>query len=280
MKCLELSTYVFLCIKFPLVCWLCFHLYVVFLCIKFLVYFLMQGWDHDFHVIHISNSVDKYVVNLQKMMCGCRNWYLTGLPCCHAIACIKTNITILLTMCRPFTRKNNVECYSSIIYPVNGQNLWMMTEYTDLQPPAIKKEPGRPKKKRSLDSSELLRDSGQMKRASYGIKCSRCKESRHNKSTCPLPPPPPPPPESETQTHTQAQVEIQTSQPKYLRLKLLRVKLLRVKLLGHRLLRSEMHQLGRERLRIQFLLLKILSHNLLVVNHLSLKLLEFHELGS
>ncbi|RHN65786.1 putative transcription factor interactor and regulator CCHC(Zn) family [Medicago truncatula] len=56
-----------------------------------------------------------------------------------------------------------------------------------------------------------------MKKASYGIKCSRCKQSGHNKSTCPLPPHSPP--ESETQasqvppSHPQAQVETQTSQP-------------------------------------------------------------------
>lgn len=116
-----------------------------------------------------------------------------------------------------YKKEAYVDCYSSMIYPANGQNLWMKTEYTDLQPPAIKKQPGRPKKKRRLDASELLKEEGQMKRASYGIKCSRCKQSGHNKSRCPLPPLPPP--ESETQasqvppSQPQAQVETQTSQP-------------------------------------------------------------------
>jgi hypothetical protein len=34
------------------------------------------------------------------------------------------------------------------------------------------------------------RDEQQLKRARYGMKCSRCKAEGHNKSTCKLPPPP------------------------------------------------------------------------------------------
>jgi hypothetical protein len=192
---------------------------LTFLYIKFLVYFLRQGGDHDFQVIHLSNSGDKYAVNLQGMVCDCRKWNLTGLLCCHAIACMKhKHYNIADYVPSIYKKEAYAECYSSKIYPANGENLWMRTEYTDLQPPAIKKQPRRPKKKRRLDASELLREEGQMKRASYGIKCSRCKQSGHNKSTCPLPPPPPPPPESETQasqvppSQPQAQVETQTNQ--------------------------------------------------------------------
>jgi len=91
-----------------------------------------------------------------------------------------------------FKKEQYAACYSSMIYPVNGQDLWMRTECTDLQPPPMKRQLGRPKKKRRLDASELMRDNSQMKRATYGIKCSRCKRTGHNKSTFPLPPPPPP----------------------------------------------------------------------------------------
>ncbi|KEH39178.1 hypothetical protein MTR_2g090645 [Medicago truncatula] len=76
-----------------------------------------------------------------------------------------------------------------MILPVNGQDLWKRTECTDLQPPPVKRQPGRPKKKRRLDASELMRDNSEMKRATYGIKCSSCKQTGHNKSTCPLPTP-------------------------------------------------------------------------------------------
>ena len=92
-----------------------------------------------------------------------------------------------------FRKERYVECYSSIIYPANGQNLWVRTEYTELQPPPIKRQPGRPKKKRRLEGGELRKNDSEMRGATYGIKCSRCKQLGHNKSTCKLPPPPPPP---------------------------------------------------------------------------------------
>ncbi|KEH38128.1 hypothetical protein MTR_2g461790 [Medicago truncatula] len=89
-----------------------------------------------------------------------------------------------------FKKERYAACYNSVIYPANGQCLWEKTAYADLQPPPIKRQAGRPKKKRNRDANEML-DANQMKRAKWGIKCSRCKHSGHNKSTCKLPPPPP-----------------------------------------------------------------------------------------
>jgi hypothetical protein len=136
-------------------------------------------------------------VNLLRQVCDCRKWLLTGLPCCHAIACMKhQNLDIESYVPIEFRKERYVECYSSIIYPANGHNLWVRSEYTDLQPPPIKRQPGRPKRKRRLEARELRKNDNEMRRAKYGIKCSRCKQLGHNKSTCKLPPPPPPPTES------------------------------------------------------------------------------------
>jgi len=157
----------------------------------------------------MSNTGDKYAVKLLDKVCDCRKWLLTGLPCCHAISCMKyKNYKIVDYVPLIFKKEQYAACYSNIIFLVNGQDLWMRTNCIDLQPPLVKRQPGRPKKKRRLDASELMRDNSQMKRASYGIKCSRCKQTRHNKSTCPLPPPPTP---SETQATSQTQA--QSSQP-------------------------------------------------------------------
>jgi hypothetical protein len=92
-----------------------------------------------------------------------------------------------------YKKEKYAACYSSVIYPSNGQSLWERTEYNNLQPPPIRKQPGRPKKKRNKEAHELLKDDAQMKRARWGMKCSRCKQSGHNKATCKLPPPPQPP---------------------------------------------------------------------------------------
>lgn len=89
-----------------------------------------------------------------------------------------------------YRKEKYAACYASVIYPANGQSLWERTSYNDLQPPPIRRQPGRPKKKRNKEAHELLKDDSQMKRARWGLKCSRCREGGHNKSTCKLPPPP------------------------------------------------------------------------------------------
>jgi hypothetical protein len=147
--------------------------------------------EYDYEVRHIASLTEKYSVNLLRRECDCRKWLLTGLPCCHAISCMKSqdiNINDFVPDC--FKKERYAACYSSVIYPANGQCLWEKTPYADLQPPPIKRQAGRPKKKRTRDANEML-DANQMKRAKWGIKCSRCKQSGHNKSTCKLPAPPP-----------------------------------------------------------------------------------------
>lgn len=107
-------------------------------------------------------------------------------------------------------------CYSSVIYPANGQSLWERTKYNDLQPPSIRKQPGRPKKKRNKEAHELLKDDAQMKRARWGMKCRKCKQSGHNKATCNLPPPPQPPtsqPPPQPPTSKQTAPRIARTQP-------------------------------------------------------------------
>jgi len=111
-----------------------------------------------------------------------------------------------------FKKDQYAACYAPVIYPANGQNLWERTKYNDLQAPPIRKQPGRPKKKRNKEAGELLKEDGGMRRARWGIKCSRCKESGHNKSTCKLPPPPPPPTEATQGAQATTNVNTQAAQ--------------------------------------------------------------------
>ena len=56
-----------------------------------------EGWtatwhsDDDFAIFGVSNGVETYTDNLLQRTCACRKWDLTGIPCCHAIACIWYN---------------------------------------------------------------------------------------------------------------------------------------------------------------------------------------------
>jgi len=160
----------------------------------FVIYVLdMRGSEYDYEVRHKLMNGDLYSINLLRNECSCRKWLLTGLPCCHVLSCMKgQDIDVGQYAPNCFRKERYEACYSHIIYQVNGQPLWRRTEFTDLQPPRIKRKPRRPKKNRRKDDDEK-RDEQQLKRAKNGIKCSRCKAEGCNKSTCKLLPPPPPP---------------------------------------------------------------------------------------
>ena len=147
----------------------------------------------DYEVTHLNTTCYKYHVNLQRWECDCRKWLLTGLPCCHAISCMRNqDLNVYDFVPDIYKKERYAACYAPIIYPANGQALWHKFEYNDLQPPPIRRQVGRRKKKRKKEAGELLKDDGQLRRARWGMKCSRCKQSGHNNSTCKLPPPPPP----------------------------------------------------------------------------------------
>jgi hypothetical protein len=52
-------------------------------------YICRRATELDYEVRHVSLTGDKFHVNLQRWSCDCRKWLLTGLPCCHAISCMK-----------------------------------------------------------------------------------------------------------------------------------------------------------------------------------------------
>lgn len=113
---------------------------------------------------------------------------LTGLPCCHAMSCMKDQHLDIDDFVPDFYRKEcYAACYAPILYPVNGENLWPKSDAVDLQPPPIKRQPGRPKKKRNREAAELVRDETHLRRARNGIKCSHCHQVGHNKATCKVP---------------------------------------------------------------------------------------------
>jgi hypothetical protein len=56
-----------------------------------------DGWspnwhgDREYSSFSVSDGIDKYVVSLKDNSCACRKWDITGIPCPHAIACMRFN---------------------------------------------------------------------------------------------------------------------------------------------------------------------------------------------
>ena len=113
-------------------------------------FFYACSWSADkiFEVRHVSTLGDKFVVNVDSMECSCRKWSITGIPCCHSLTAMSfLNLNAEQYIAHWFTKSSYEEIYNSIIYPVNGQNVWEITPFPDVLPPVKRSLPGRPKKK-------------------------------------------------------------------------------------------------------------------------------------
>ncbi|XP_052734198.1 uncharacterized protein LOC128196726 [Vigna angularis] len=171
-----------------------------------------------FEVRHSSSVGNKFTVDLDTKECSCRKWMISGIPCCHAIAAMNyCNVDPDNFIPTCFRRSTYEEVYASIIFPLNGPQLWQTTNFNDVLPPLIRKLPGRPKKKRKLEAWELTKDNTQMRVGGHRKKCTICRQTKHNRNNCPLRPQPaeatqPPEATQPTQT-TQSPETTQPSQP-------------------------------------------------------------------
>ena len=132
---------------------------------------------------------ERFTVDTMAKDCSCRFWSLTGIPCRHAIAAMNQVGLKPENYIPVYYRKQSYAAvYEKGLKPVNGENLWRETEYFDILPPTIKRQPGCPKKVRNKEAGELERDGTWLGRKGYKIKCKNCGVEGHNKSGCNLPP--------------------------------------------------------------------------------------------
>nr|KAJ0186902.1 hypothetical protein LSAT_V11C900463080 [Lactuca sativa] len=134
---------------------------------------------------------DAYVVDIGSRTCACRTWQLTGYPCVHGYACIASLNRDVEEYVSPwFTTSMYLNCYRYTINPLNGSDMWPHVDYINPLPPKRRRLPGRPSTKRKRDQIERENQGKKhsiTKRGSV-MKCSICRESGHNKTTCPQKP--------------------------------------------------------------------------------------------
>jgi hypothetical protein len=136
-----------------------------------------------FHVVD-----RKYIVDLGIRHCDGRQWELTGIPCSHAISCLRLE---------RMPRESMVnECYSSATYlkahgpkiwPCNDKNMWHKVQGPQVLPPVYEKKVGRPPNNRRKQPHEVM-DKFVPKMSKHGtaITCSYCGTEGHNMCGCKL----------------------------------------------------------------------------------------------
>ncbi|XP_058749184.1 uncharacterized protein LOC131622171 [Vicia villosa] len=119
----------------------------------------------DEHIFEV-----KHVVNPAEM------WELTGLPCVYELSSTKSrNFKVDDYIPGYYKKSRYMSVYKHVIYPINGSNLWVRTQYPYVKPPKYKKMLGRPKKKRNIKQRDIDGIGRKIRRTGLIAKCSRCK---------------------------------------------------------------------------------------------------------
>ena len=127
-----------------------------------------------------------YVVDFFGKHCECRRWQLTGIPCSHAISCLKHERipeNSVLPNCYSIDAFKNA--YGCNIFPCSEKSSWENVGGPEVQPPKYEKKVGRPPKARRRAAHEVQGPNGP-RLSKYGviIHCSHCGQAGHNSASC------------------------------------------------------------------------------------------------
>ncbi|KAL5574783.1 hypothetical protein UlMin_016482 [Ulmus minor] len=140
--------------------------------------------NHTFQVQ--AGLHNQYVVDLERRTCACRKWQLVGIPCSHAMSVLLTSHMNPFDYVDAYCKKETyVKAYQLMIYGLNGPKLWPRSENLPVQCPEFKKQRGRPKKSRNLQSDEVRKGGTIKLRKNYYIgRCGLCGQVGHNRRQC------------------------------------------------------------------------------------------------
>ena len=94
--------------------------------------FSIWAWNSNFEV---KNGWEKFSVDLEVKICTCRKWELNGLSCMHATSSIfykEDIVEAYIDDC--YKKRSYIACYDPIVYPLNGPNIWALTNLSTIRP--------------------------------------------------------------------------------------------------------------------------------------------------
>ncbi|KAG5534952.1 hypothetical protein RHGRI_022909 [Rhododendron griersonianum] len=127
--------------------------------------------------VHEVHSFPNVTVDINRRICSCQSWQLTGFPCAHSVVVLASCGKDITDYVDPYYfTQTFCAAYSYSIQPI--PTVWMPErpiEEDFLLPPLCKKPPGRPRNKRIPSRGENV----------SLIRCGRChKMGKHNRKSC------------------------------------------------------------------------------------------------
>ena len=136
----------------------------------------------------IGDGADRHTVFLDKQLCTCRAWELTGIPCAHAIRALEYSKIDPFTVISPWYHKKTFQAsYQFPLMPIPGKRFMQTENFQPIEAPPLIKLAGRPRIKRVRASNEPNPTSKVEKLSKKGFKqqCGICKGEGHNRINCP-----------------------------------------------------------------------------------------------
>lgn len=137
-------------------------------------------------IFQVQDRHNQYNVDIYGKHCDCRRWDLIGIPCSHAISCLRhERIPQESVLPHCYSIQAFKEAYGFNIWPCNDKRKWVEVGGPEILPPVYEKRVGRPPKARRKAPHEVHRSNGnKLSKHGVTIHCSHCGDSGHNIATC------------------------------------------------------------------------------------------------
>ncbi|KAI8557838.1 hypothetical protein RHMOL_Rhmol04G0042000 [Rhododendron molle] len=135
-------------------------------------------------VYEVIDDGHTFQLNMSTRTCTCREWQVAGIPCRHAVLALTHKRINIEDGCDPsYKLEAYMQCYGGMIHPIRDHRYWEPDQFHKLDPPPLRRMPGRPRKNRRREADEAPAGASHMKR-SQTLRCTNCKEFGHNRRTC------------------------------------------------------------------------------------------------
>lgn len=110
--------------------------------------YCVPDWSGDLK-FEVDGPDGKFVCDLNEMSCHCRKWDLIGISCKHGVSAM--SFCALEPKNFFHHRDNYLKCYSNIIHPLNGSQMWPTIGLPPVLPPVYAVHPRQHQHKRMLE---------------------------------------------------------------------------------------------------------------------------------
>jgi len=128
----------------------------------------------------------QHIVDINARTCDCRRWQISGVPCCHAISCLRSErIPPESVLANCYSVEAFENAYGFNIWPCKDKTEWEKVNGPEVLPPVYEKKVGRPPKSRRKQPHEVQGKNGpRLTRHGVVIHCKYCGDANHNSAGC------------------------------------------------------------------------------------------------